>query len=95
MSSFHVVIRECRDGGYEARMPEFPGFSAYGNTIQEVVTDVPISAAYFFECASIAPSAFDYTINAPEGGMVINGIWISAETVKELTELGNKIKAAF
>lgn len=87
--SFYVVIRKCWDGGYEARMPAFPGFSAYGNTIQEVVTDVPVSAAYFFECASIAPSAFDFTISAPEGGMVINGTWISAEAVKEFTELGS------
>ncbi len=70
-------------------MPTFPGFSAYGNTIQEVVTDVPIQAAYFFECASIAPEAFDFTISTPEGGMVINGTWISAEAVKEFTELGS------
>ncbi len=76
-------------------MPEFPGFSAWGYTIQEVVTEVPISAAYFFECMSIAPEAFEYKINAPEGGIVIGGIWLSAEDVKTFSALGKKFMDAF
>lgn len=93
--SYLVVIQKCKDGGYDARMPAFPGFTAYGNTIQEVVADVPISAAYFFECASIAPEAFDYKIDAPEGGEVVAGVWLSAEDVRKLTEFGKSIMDAF
>ncbi len=76
-------------------MPEFPDFSAFGFTIQDVVTDVPIQAAYFFECASVAPEAFEFSIDAPEGGIVLHGHWISAEAVKEFTALGKKIMDAF
>ena len=92
--SFYVVIEKCKDG-YEARMPAFPGFSAYGRTIQEVVTDVPISAGCFFECMPIAQKAFEYKINAPEGGIVIGGIWLSAEDVKTFSALGKKFMDAF